>query len=55
MTIRVLARAVADPNEFTTLAEWRAQADVDTHLRTPHVQRLLAAPPDIRTYRPLPV
>lgn len=56
-----LAQGLADPNEFTTLEEWRTEADVDAHMRTAHVQRLLAtvpallaAPPEIRTYRTLP-
>jgi quinol monooxygenase YgiN len=56
-----LAQSLTDPNEFTTLEEWRTEADVDAHMRTPHVQQLLAtvpallaAPPDIRSYRTLP-
>lgn len=53
-----VAQGAADPNEFTTIEEWRSEADAAAHLKTPHVAALLAAvpalvaaPPDIRTYR----
>jgi len=56
-----LAQSTTEPDEFVTLEEWRTEADVAAHLKTPHVQALLAkalallaAPPDIRTYRTLP-
>lgn len=47
----------ADPTDFTFVEEWADQAALDAHLASPHVQaalaevpRLLAAPPDIRSY-----
>jgi quinol monooxygenase YgiN len=53
-----LAVSLADANEFVTIEEWRSEADVAAHMQTPHVQALLAkvpallaAPPEIRTYR----
>ncbi|MFY9344311.1 MAG: putative quinol monooxygenase [Planctomycetota bacterium] len=56
-----LAHGLTDPNEFVTIEEWRTEADVATHMKTPHVAALLAkvpglvaAPPDIRQYRTLP-
>jgi quinol monooxygenase YgiN len=56
-----LAQSTTEPDEFVTLEEWRTEADVATHMKTPHVQKLLAtvatllaAPPDIRSYRTLP-
>ncbi|MEO6595820.1 MAG: putative quinol monooxygenase [Planctomycetota bacterium] len=53
-----IAQSTTDANEFVTIEEWRSEADVETHLKTPHVARLfakvpalLSSPPDIRTYR----
>lgn len=50
----------ANPDEFVMLEEWRSEADMQRHLQTPHVAELLAkapalvaAPPDIRSYRVL--
>ncbi|HEX6811501.1 MAG TPA: putative quinol monooxygenase [Planctomycetota bacterium] len=55
-----LAQGLADANEFLTIEEWRSEADVAAHMRTPHVAALLAkvpslvtAPPEIRSYRTL--
>jgi len=53
-----LVQSTADPNEFVMLEEWRSESDIATHMQAPHVQQLfakvpalVAAPPDIRTYR----
>ena len=34
------------PGTFVTVESWRAQADLDAHLQTPHVQAALAAAGD---------
>jgi len=54
----VVAQSTSDANEFVTIEEWRSEADVAAHMKTPHVTALLAevpslvaAPPDIRQYR----
>ncbi len=56
-----LAQSLGAPDEFVTIEEWRSEADVDAHMQTPHVAALLAkvpalvaAPPEIRSYRTLP-
>jgi quinol monooxygenase YgiN len=53
-----LAQSTADEDEFVMLEEWRGEAELRVHMQTAHVQRLLAeatallaAPPDIRSYR----
>ena len=53
-----LTHNVDDVNEFAMLEEWRSEADLQAHMRAPHVTELLAkippllaAPPDIRSYR----
>jgi quinol monooxygenase YgiN len=53
-----LVGGTADPDEFVTIELWRSAADVEAHMRTPHVAALLAAvpalvaaPPEIRTYQ----
>ncbi len=53
-----VAQGTADANELVTIEEWRSEDDVQRHLQTPHVGALLAvvpslvaAPPDIRSYR----
>jgi quinol monooxygenase YgiN len=55
-----LAQNLDAPDEIVTIEEWRSEADVAAHMRTPHVATLLAkvpawlaAPPDIRRYRTL--
>jgi quinol monooxygenase YgiN len=49
-----------NPMVLTLLEEWETEADLDTHLALPHLQRvfaqfpeLLAAPPDIVRYKKL--
>lgn len=53
-----LLQNLADPTDFTFVEEWRTQQDVAQHMKTPHVQQLLAkmpnlisAPPDIQSYK----
>lgn len=53
-----LLQNVADPTDFTFVEEWRSQQDVAQHMNQPHVKTalskvsaLVAAPPDIRSYR----
>ena|SRR5687768_292857 len=53
-----LMQNTADPTDFTFVEEWSGNDALDAHLRTEHIQRvvargdeLLAAPPDIRRYR----
>jgi quinol monooxygenase YgiN len=55
-----LAQSLTDANELLTIEEWRTEADVATHMQTPHVTALLAkvpallaAPPEIRSFRAL--
>lgn len=57
-----LTQNTADENEFVMLEEWRSEADLAAHLQAPHTAALLASlppllasPPDIRSYRALPV
>ena len=45
------------PHVFCTVEQWQAVADVDAHMRTPHVAKAIAAgptlfasPPEIVTY-----
>ncbi len=45
------------PHSFQTVEQWRGQADVDAHMKTPHVAAaiaaagpMLAAPPAIHAY-----
>jgi quinol monooxygenase YgiN len=54
-----LFESLAAPGTFITVESWRAQADLETHLQTPHVQQALAAagdalaqPPGIHPLRP---
>ena len=37
-----LSESAAQPGTFVTVETWRSQADVDAHMRTPHVQAALA-------------
>jgi quinol monooxygenase YgiN len=55
-----LAEADGDPNALTTIEEWRDDDALAAHMRAPHVLALLAsvpelvaAPPEIRSYRAL--
>ncbi|MEO9237639.1 MAG: putative quinol monooxygenase, partial [Jatrophihabitantaceae bacterium] len=50
--------SAAEPATFVTIERWRAQADLDAHLGTAHVQQALAtagehlaAPPGIHPLR----
>jgi quinol monooxygenase YgiN len=38
-----LSESAAEPGTFITVETWRAQADADAHLGTPHVQAAFAA------------
>ena len=38
-----LSESAAAPGTFVTVERWRAQADLDAHLQTPHVQQALAS------------
>ncbi|HQA10707.1 MAG: antibiotic biosynthesis monooxygenase [Zoogloea sp.] len=47
----------ADPTDFTFVEEWASQAAIDAHMKTPHLQAvvadsapLLASPLDVRFY-----
>ena len=47
----------ADPTDFTFVEEWASQAAIDAHMKTPHLQvvvadsaPLLASPLDVRFY-----
>jgi quinol monooxygenase YgiN len=49
-----------NPTVLTLLEEWETEADLQTHLALPHLQKvfaqlpeMLAAPPDIATYKKL--
>ncbi|MEZ5965831.1 MAG: putative quinol monooxygenase [Planctomycetota bacterium] len=53
-----VCQSVDDLDEFVVIEEWRSQDDIDAHMRSTHVQTLLAtvadlvaAPPEIRGYR----
>jgi quinol monooxygenase YgiN len=53
-----LAQSTTDPCEFAMLEEWSSEAAVAAHMRAPHtgallatLPPLLAAPPEIRSYR----
>lgn len=55
-----LNESAATPGTFLTYETWRAQADLDAHLETPHVQQALttafdalAAPPAIHPLLPV--
>jgi quinol monooxygenase YgiN len=37
---------VADPDAFVAVEEWRDEAALAAHLKTPHVRRLIAAIPE---------
>lgn len=57
-----LHRNVQDPLEFTTVEQWATPEAIGAHFETDHLKallaradELLAQPPDIRTYGPLPV
>ena len=39
----VLSESAAQPGTFVTIETWRAQADLEAHMATPHVQAALAA------------
>ena len=39
----VLSESAAQPGTFVTVETWRAQADLEAHMGTPHVQTALAA------------
>lgn len=41
-----LSESAAAPGTFVTVERWRAQADLDAHLQTPHVQQALGAAGD---------
>jgi quinol monooxygenase YgiN len=41
-----LSESAAAPGTFVTVETWRAQADLDAHLGTPHVQAAFAAAGD---------
>jgi quinol monooxygenase YgiN len=41
-----LFTSAADPATFITVETWRSQADLDAHLRTPHVRQVLSAAGD---------
>ena len=47
----------ADPTDFTFVEEWSGNDELNAHLKTDHIQRVVAraeelfsAPPDIRRY-----
>ena len=41
-----LSESLAAPGTFVTVETWAAQADLDAHLQTPHVQQAFAAAGD---------
>lgn len=41
-----LSESAVAPGTFVTVESWRAQADLDAHLQTDHVQQALAAAGD---------
>ena len=41
-----LYESAAAPGTFVTVELWRGQADLDAHLKTPHVQQALGAAGD---------
>lgn len=43
---------VVDPMSFIAVEEWRDQAALEDHLRTPHVAKLVAALPSLGDGRP---
>ena len=56
-----LNESAAAPGTFVTVERWRAQADLDAHLQTPHVARAfasageaLAAAPAVHPLVPVP-
>ncbi len=40
-----LFRNNADPREFTFIEEWKSEADLDAHLKKPHLQAAFASFP----------
>lgn len=53
-----LLQNLTDPADFTFVEEWRSAQDVAEHMHRPHVvaalqkvPALVAAPPDIRSYK----
>ena len=38
-----LSESAAEPGTFITVETWRAQADLEAHMATPHVQAAFAA------------
>ena len=52
-----LLNNIAEPTDFTFVEEWASQAAIDAHMKTPHLQAvvadsapLLASPLDVRFY-----
>lgn len=41
-----LSESASQPGTFVTVETWRAQADLEAHMGTPHVQAALAAAGD---------
>jgi quinol monooxygenase YgiN len=39
----VLSESAAAPGTFVTIETWRAQADMDAHMQSPHVAQAFAA------------
>ncbi len=57
----VLHESTLDPTLFVFYETWKSQEDLDKHLKTPHLQailarvdELLAQPPEIGLYRRIP-
>ncbi|MTD15560.1 antibiotic biosynthesis monooxygenase [Nakamurella sp. YIM 132087] len=55
-----LFSSLADPTVFITTERWRAQSDLDAHMRSPHIRTALgvfgehlAAPPGIHPLAPV--
>jgi quinol monooxygenase YgiN len=55
-----LFQSAADPTVFITVETWQGQADLDAHLKTPHLQQAfavagehLAGPPAIHPLNPV--
>lgn len=44
--------SAATPGTFVTVERWRGQADLDTHLQTPHLQAALAEAGDAMSAAP---
>lgn len=43
---------ITDPDAFVAVEEWRDMAALEDHLRQPHVEKLVAALPDMLDGRP---